>query len=101
MRFRLITFLPPAALITLALLFSASSFVPGVERSLIGEWDRVPTPIRVQRFEAECDLLQREIDELSRSVTYCDAEPGAGPSERPRPVRPPMTGRRRWSRAGG
>ncbi len=74
MRLRLIAFLPPAALIAFLLLVSASSFVSAVEGSLIAEFEVASTPIRVQRYESECDVLAREIRALSRSMTSCTGE---------------------------
>jgi hypothetical protein len=71
MRLRLLAFLPPAALITAALLVSASSFVSAIETSF------VPEPImavEVQRFESDCEVLHRRILEISWSATNCHAD---------------------------
>ena len=75
MRLRLIAFVPPALLMTLVLLLSMSTFVSAVERSLVGDSEIVTPPIRVQRFETECETLYREMYAISRAATSCDEEP--------------------------
>ena len=71
MRLRLLVFLLPAALIAATLLVSASSFVSALETSLTPV---EMTVINVQRYESDCDVLSREISEISRSATNCDAD---------------------------
>lgn len=73
MRLRLIVFLPAAALITFVLIGSASSLVSALERSLMGE-EEAP-PLRITRYETECDVLYREIHTLSHEVTTCETDP--------------------------
>jgi len=74
MRFRLIAFLPVAALITFFLLVTASSFVSALERSLMTE-PAEPATYSVTQYETECDVLYREIHALSHRATRCDAVP--------------------------
>lgn len=75
MRLRVIAFLPAAGLIAFVFLISASSFVSAVERSLRFDSDFVPSTIRIERYETDCDVLHREIRVLSQAATSCDEEP--------------------------
>ena len=72
MQFRFLAFLPVAAVITFFILFSASSFVSAVERTILAE--PLPAPIQVRMYESECDALFREIHDLSHEVSSCEAE---------------------------
>ena len=58
MHFRFLAFFPFAAVITVFILFSASSFVSTAERSILAE--PLPAPIQVSMYESECDTLFRE-----------------------------------------
>ncbi len=73
MRLRLIVFLPVAALIAFLLLISASSFVSALERSITTATES--PPLRVSRYETECDVLYREIHALSHAATTCEVQP--------------------------
>ena len=74
MRLRLIAFLPAAALVAGLLLVTTSSFVSAVERSWSAEPPPAPAPIRIRRYETECEGLRREIDQLIEASTSCDRE---------------------------
>lgn len=71
MRYRLLAFIPPATLITTILLVSASSFVSAVETSFVPDTSYA---IQIQRYESDCDVLDRKIDEMSRLATGCDED---------------------------
>ena len=71
MRLRLLAFVPPAALITGALLVSASSLVSALETSFT---PTVSSAIEITRFVSRCDELDQEIDALSRAATSCDQD---------------------------
>ena len=69
MRYRLLAFFPFAALITTVLLMSASSFVSALEASVTADANYA---IQVQRYESNCDVIDRKIQEISRMATGCD-----------------------------
>jgi hypothetical protein len=71
MRLRLLAFFPPAAFVTAVLLVSVSSLVSALETSLTPD---VMIAVKVQRYESDCDVLKRKINELSRNATSCDAD---------------------------
>ncbi len=68
MRLRLLAFLPFAGLATGLLLFSAASLVSALERSFYPEPAGSNPPIRIGRFESECERLDRELASLRESV---------------------------------
>lgn len=71
MRLRLLAFVPPATAITVALLISASTLVSALEASLTPVV--IPT-IPIERFESQCEILDRRIAALSRSATSCNED---------------------------
>ena len=68
---RLLVFAPPAALISAAILVSASTLVSALEATLTPD---VPTAIVIERFESRCQALDRKIEVLSRAATSCDQD---------------------------
>ena len=71
MHYRLLAFIPPATLITASLLVLASSLVSALETSFGADTSYA---IQVHRYESDCDVLARKIDEMSRMATCCDED---------------------------
>jgi hypothetical protein len=71
MRLRLFAFVPPAAMISAALLVSASSMVSALEARFT---PTASSAIPIQRYESFCEGLQRRIEVLSRAATNCDQD---------------------------
>lgn len=69
--FRLLAFVPPATAITAALFASTSSFMLTLETSVTS--DRMTAHV-IRRFESACDVLSREIRQISSAATNCDAD---------------------------
>jgi hypothetical protein len=68
---RLLAFVPPAGLISAAILMSASSLVSALESTLTPV---ASTAIVIERFESRCEELDRKIEALSRAATSCDQD---------------------------
>ena len=88
MRLRCIAFLPPAALVT-GLIFLLTSvlmakFESGIESNF--STSEVPDPIALVRYETQCERLERQIREVARDVSSCEALPGCLRSENICPV---------------
>jgi hypothetical protein len=79
MQLRCIAFLPPAALVTGLLFLLASSIVSGLEATLAPP-EQV-TSFEIVRYETECEMLERRIEEVARDVHACEALPGCLRSE--------------------
>lgn len=73
MRLRLLAFLPIAGVITFAILVSAASIVSALERSVVPPTAPEP-PIRVSRFETECERLVRDLHELTHEASSCETQ---------------------------
>lgn len=75
MPLRLLAFLPPAMLITGLILVSVSSLFSVLDTKLSPTPPELPA-MQVQRYETTCDVLHREIHDLSRRTLACGREPG-------------------------
>jgi len=74
MPLRCIAFLPLAAIVTGLILLLTSSLVSGLESTLVvSSSNRV---FEVVRYETECELLERRIEEVARDIRSCEALPG-------------------------
>lgn len=82
MRLRCLAFLPPAAGMTALSLLLASSIVSGLESHLVRPAKAAPSgPFELVRYETECEMLERRIQEVARDVQSCQALPGCLESE--------------------
>ncbi len=68
---RLLAFVPPAAVISVTILMSASSLVSALESTLM---TNPGTAIAIERIESRCEILDRKIEALSRAATNCDQD---------------------------
>jgi hypothetical protein len=72
MQIRLILFLPVAALIAALLLTLASSILSALEAELVPE---TAPAIKLVRYESTCAAIQRQVEEMARAATSCEADP--------------------------
>lgn len=79
MRIRCIAFLPPAALATGLVFLLTSSIVSGLEATL--EVRQLARSLEIVRYQTECEILKRRIEEVARDVQSCEALPGCLRSE--------------------
>ena len=79
MRTRCIAFLPPAALATGLVFLLTSSIVSGLEATF--EVRQPAASLEIVRYETECEILERRIEEVARDVQSCEALPGCLRSE--------------------
>jgi hypothetical protein len=81
MRVRCIAFIPPAALVTGLIFLLASSIVSGLEATLLAPAPEALGSYEIVRYETECEILERRIEEVARDVRSCEALPGCLRSE--------------------